>query len=123
MAGTIKVNYDYTIQNGAYVSGPTYVRAEYTQTNPGGPSPGTVTVTTTAASISHSLSTLGFAKFTNLDDTNFVKIGNYSGGTLYPFLKLKPGESTPPIRLMPGITLGAQADTANCKVNVEIYED
>jgi len=123
MAGTITINHDIRIENGAYVSGPTPSRAQITQTNPGGPSPGSVTISTTAASISHSLTTLGICRITNLDPTNFIKIGNYSGGTLYPFIKIKPNDPPFVFRLMPGITIGAQADTASCKAAIEIYED
>lgn len=123
MAGTIVFNSDFTVNNGANQQGPTYVRASITQTNAGGPSPGTVTATTVAAAITPSASTLGICRVVNLDSTNFVKIGPMSGGTLYPFMKLKPSEPPFIFRLMPGITIGVQSDTANCKVNIEIYED
>lgn len=123
MAGVIRFNHDFYVQNGALVQGPTFVRAELTQTGQGGPNPGTVTVTTTAASISTGLSSLGMCRVTNLDTANFVEIGPYTGGTLYPFIKLKPNDPPFIFRLKPGITIGAKADTANCKVNFEIFED
>ncbi len=38
------------------------------------------------------VATPGWAVFVNLDDTDYVEIGNFTGGTFYPFLKLKPGD-------------------------------
>jgi hypothetical protein len=41
------------------------------------------------------VATPGFAIFQNLDPVppgNYVEIGSFSGGTFYPFLKLKAGE-------------------------------
>lgn len=123
MAGTIKLNYDMALSNGSSVSGPTYVRQEITQTNIGGPNVGTITVTTGGITLTTTgITTFGLCKITNNDDTNFVKIGPVSGGTQYDFVKLKKGESYV-FRLMPGITIGAKADTASCRVTFEIYED
>lgn len=39
-----------------------------------------------------SVVTPGFAVFQNLDATNYVDIGVYSGGSFYPFTRLKAGE-------------------------------
>jgi hypothetical protein len=79
-------------------------------------------ITTSDAALTISITTLGYARFTNLDATNYVKIGPESGGALIPFGKLKPGE-TGVIRLMTGITVRAQADTATCKVRVQVWND
>lgn len=68
------------------------------------------------------LSALGWAYFKNTDATNFVKIGNYSGGTLYPFVKLKSGEDCI-LRLMTGITIYAQADTGPVDLQYKILDD
>ena len=38
------------------------------------------------------VATPGFSIFQNLDSTNYVEIGSFSGGVFYPFLKLKAGE-------------------------------
>jgi hypothetical protein len=68
-----------------------------------------------------SVTTPGFAVFQNLDSTNFVDFGAYVGGTFYPFLRLKAGESgmlrlstNPPYAL---------ADTAAVSVFYVIYAD
>lgn len=74
------------------------------------------TITTTE------VGTLGWAFFQNLDSTNFVKIGADSGGSLVPFVKLKAGEYCI-LRLMTGITIKAQADTAACELLYKIFEN
>lgn len=55
----------------------------------------TMSVPTTAGGTALPLggvTTVGWAKFVNLDVTNFVQVGTQPGGTFRPFLKLKPGE-------------------------------
>ena len=66
--------------------------------------------------------TLGWAIFQNLDGTNYVDVGPDSGGSLVPFLRLEPGEWAV-LRLKPGITIKAQANTAAVKLQVMIFED
>jgi hypothetical protein len=122
MAGTIKLNFDLYVIHGSFISGPSFVRQEIVQTGVGGPNVGTVTATTSGITLTPGLSTLGIGKITNNDPTNFVKVGAVSSGTQYDLLKLKPGESFP-VRFMPGVSIGVKADTANCKVTFEIYED
>lgn len=66
--------------------------------------------------------TLGWAFFQNCDSTNFVKIGPYDGATFHPFVKLKPGEYCI-LRLMTGITIHAQADTAAIELYFRIIDN
>ena len=40
-----------------------------------------------------SISTQGFSHFVNLDATNYIELGTQTGGTFYPFVKLKAGEA------------------------------
>jgi hypothetical protein len=68
------------------------------------------------------LSTLGVAAFQNLDATNYVEIGPDSGGALVGFIRLEPGEFAT-MRLKPGITIRAQANTAAVKLRVWILND
>lgn len=68
------------------------------------------------------LATLGYAMFRNLDTTNYVQIGMSDAGTMKTFARLKPGEPAA-IRLEPGITVRAKANTASCKVQVKIFND
>lgn len=80
-------------------------------------------------SISHSahealpmgdVATAGFARFKNLDSTNFVRVGVDSGGTFIPFLKLMPGEESPPVRLATSAPY-AKADTAAVVLEYELW--
>jgi len=83
----------------------------------------TPTIATSATTITTgSISTLGILVIENLDPANFVKVGLDVGGTPAYFSKIKAGERYP-IRLVPGITIKAIADTAAVKVQVTIYED
>lgn len=68
------------------------------------------------------IATLGWAKFKNLDDTNYVNIGPDSGGSIVDMIRLEPGEECT-FRIEPGITLRWQANTAACEVDFTIYED
>lgn len=65
--------------------------------------------------------TLGYAMFRNLDETNYVDIGPDSTG-LVGFIRLEPGDVAM-LRLKPGITIKAQANTAAVKLQVLILED
>jgi hypothetical protein len=114
------------------------------QTNAGGQTPGEVSAATAASGgtdISLSaLTTPGFARFMNMDDTNFVTYGirDTVTGVFYEFGELYPGEFTPGFRLSrnigkqqgPGTGTGQlgtdklhfRADTAACKILVEVFE-
>ena len=68
------------------------------------------------------VATLGVAAFHNVDGTNYVDIGPESGGALVGFVRLKAGEFGF-MRLKPGITIRAQANTAAVKLKVWILND
>lgn len=65
------------------------------------------------------IATLGWTYILNTDNTNFVKIGK---ATTSYFMRLKAKEGAW-VRLEPGITLYAIADTAACKVLFKFYND
>jgi len=67
------------------------------------------------------IATLGWVYIKNLDANNFISYGPKSGGAMVGFGKLLPGEETPAIRLLPGITLRCKADTAPCSVLFRFY--
>lgn len=68
------------------------------------------------------VSTLGYAYLRNTDPTNFITYGPKSGGSMVLFGKLKAGEFAW-VRLAPGITFRAKADTAACKLFMKVYQD
>ena len=85
----------------------------------GGPSPGTVTVGTTEESIGlGELGNEGLAVIVNLDSTNYVDLGSSTGSYM---IRLLPGEPQL-LRLRPGLTLFARANTAACLVAFNIFE-
>lgn len=67
------------------------------------------------------ITTLGWLYLKNLDATNFVTYGPDSSGQV-DFGKIKSGEYAL-LRLKPGVTVKATADTAACKVLVAMWED
>lgn len=94
------------------------------QNNPGGGEPGQITATTVGVSLSlASITTEGWARFRNLDSTNYVEWGPYSGETFYPFGRMNPGEPAGPFRLSPGKTYHFKANVASCQVQVQVLED
>lgn len=72
--------------------------------------------------VSGDVSTLGVAAFQNLDTVNYVDIGPESAGALVGFIRLKAGEFGT-IRLKPGITIRAQANTSAVKLKKWILND
>ena len=81
----------------------------------------------TALVVGAGVATLGWALFLNLDATNFVDIGLQVSGTFYPLMRCPPflaGKSPPAqLRITPGITLYARADTAICTLQYAIIEN
>lgn len=72
------------------------------------------------ALVMQDVASAGWARFQNLDATNFVQIGVDSTGTFVPFLKLLPGESVF-CRLGTNAPY-AKADTAAVKLDYEIFQ-
>lgn len=121
MAGTLQLNISANLTNGSH-------RESF---NPGGQSitqdgigasGGIQIIGTTEETVSvGDVSTLGWAFFQNLDATNYVEIGPDATG-MVAFIRLEPGESCA-LRLTPGITIKAQANTAPVKLRCLILED
>lgn len=68
------------------------------------------------------IATLGVAWFTNMDDTNYVDVGPEVGGALEEAFRLKAGESFP-IRLVPGTTYRAKANTSAVDLDITVFSD
>lgn len=79
-----------------------------------------ITCTTADTALSFSPITganYGMLYMINLDSTNYVDIGvEASGGAIFGFCRLKPGEPNGPFRVKPSVTLRSQANTASCQV-------
>lgn len=76
----------------------------------------------TALVIAAGVATLGYAKFKNLDSTNYVTIGIVVSATYYPVVKLKATEIAL-LRLVPGVTYYALANTATVTLEHVVIED
>jgi hypothetical protein len=93
MADEISVSYTFNVNNNnlKYFSTESF---NADQSAAGGPSNGVQ-----AIGISHEaigitdITNLGYAKFKNLDQANFVEIGIDVAAVFYPFIKLLPGET------------------------------
>jgi|SRR5581483_5940757 len=82
-----------------------------------------VSIATSATDLSTTgITTLGWAWFQNLDPNNYVQYGPKSGGAMVVMGQLNPGEWAL-LRLVPGITVTLQANTAACQVLVKIYNN
>lgn len=93
------------------------------QSTLGGGGPGTVEIGTSEEDISFGdISTLGLCHITNLDTTNYVQLGPKSAGSMVAGMRLNPGESYV-LRLEPGVTYRAIANTAACKVSIICLEN
>lgn len=122
MANEIKATTYLKCTNGSFVDQWTPSELSIDQAAQGAAG-GVQTVTTTAAALGVTgLSTIGYARFRNLDATNFVQIGPYVSSTFHPAIKLKPGELAV-LRLDPTNPVYAKADTASIKLQYLILEN
>lgn len=90
--------------------------------------PAEVAVPTTAAGTAISIGAItggqeGSCMMQNLDQTNYVDVGNQVAGTFYPVARLYPGTGNKPGKpaffdFSPGVTLYWRANTAICKVKM-----
>lgn len=124
MANEILINNYLECTNGSfkYVSKP---GAKYiTQTTAGGYFE-IISCTTSDTALTlgaMSSANYGYARFTNLDATNYVDFGPTVAGAIAPFVRVKAGEQSGWFRLTPSITLRSQANTATVKVFIEVLQ-
>jgi hypothetical protein len=118
MANEISATIGLTCTNGNMTFNKQYsIRAD--QTTQGGPNPGTISVTTTEATVGFgSLSAPRWTLFRNLG-TNPVNVG--AGTALVSFAQLKSGEAMV-VPLVPSITLRVQTTTGTTRLQVEALE-
>ena len=113
MSNEISVNYQLKVQNPAnstsgYVN--TVQKTLSITQNTIGVNAEIVTVPVTATQYTFpNLATEGIAYIQNLDSTNYVRIGGYSGGVIQSFMMLEAGEIAH-IRLDPNGTFGMQSN-------------
>lgn len=122
MAGTLQINLSANLTHGTLRESFNPGGQTITQTTAGQDSGIQVVGTSEESVAATDVSTLGWAFFQNLDATNYIEIGPDSGGTMVGFIRLEPGEACA-LRLKPGITVKAQANTAAVKLKYLILED
>ena len=121
MADEIKATVSINVENGTYKTTFNPGELSIDQTTQGAAS-GILSIGTTEETVSFTdVSSEGVAVFQNLDATNFINVGPDSTG-IQNFLKIKAGEHCF-LRLHPGITVKAKADTAACKMYFLVLED
>lgn len=123
MANEITKSVSIRVSNGAFVESfaPATDRIDQSAI---GMEAGVQTIGTSeeVVTVTSDVATLGVAAFQNLDATNYVEIGPESGGAMVGFIRLEAGESAT-MRLKPGITIRAQANTAAVKLKKWILND
>ena len=121
MANEISVSSTFTINNNNL----TFTSTESFNANQalqGGPSNGTQQIGTTHETIGVTdITSLGWAVFKNLDNTNYIEVGLEVSATFYPFLRLLPGEAVV-VRLSPAITLYAKANSTPSDLQTSVFE-
>jgi len=122
MAGTIKLTTGITHTNGSLSIPVASKTKEITQTTQCVYQNVQIIGTSAEALTTGDIASLGIAMLENLDAANFVDVGPDDSGTMKDFLRIKAGERFP-VRLKPGITVKAKADTAPVRLLVTLYDD
>jgi hypothetical protein len=133
---TIKASLQIINGNLSYRSYPSDFQADVTGKK--GPVPGALTIPVLGTDVSFTeLTTPGWCRIANLDETNYVTVGILDpDGDFYPLLEVLPGEfqivrlaralgqswGVGTATIDSGCTLHIQADTAPCIVLVEAFE-
>lgn len=126
MADEIKVVASLQCDNGEFkfpkAGGP---QISIDQAAPGGGVPGLVLATNAAQGVAVSvtgLTTEGWIRMQNVDDTAVIDFGPEDGGNLIEMGKMEPGEPAL-FRMDPSATLRLRSSVASSKVIVTILED
>lgn len=122
MANEITITLSASVANSYFKSSFQPGSIQLNQTAIGGHMPIVSVGTSEEALTFGDISTLGYVALRNLDTTNYVDIGPESGGAMVAMIRLKAG-NVAIMRLKPGITVRAQANTAAVKLQVWALED
>lgn len=122
MANEIKVTAKLVITNGNLSKTFNVNSRNRDQTTLGAHNPVIIVGTSEEVISAGDVATLGYVAFQNLDSTNYVDIGPESGGAMVPLIRLEAGDAAI-LRLKPGITIRAQANTASVKLEMLLLND
>lgn len=124
MAGEITLTITLTLANGSLRASPSQGTSQEIDQGAARRHSDTQNIGTTAEALgTGSIVTPGVGWFENLDDTNFVEVGKYTGGAFHAFLKLNPGEGYAVRIACAAAELYAKADTAAVELDFSIFED
>jgi hypothetical protein len=122
MANELKLTLDARLENGDFKDAFQPGQINVDQAAIGAHRPVAIIGTSEEVIATGDVSTLGWLILRNLDATNYITWGPESAGAMVPIGRLEPGEWAA-LRLEPGVTIRAQANTAQCKLDQRIYED
>ena len=124
MANEQKVNTSVTVENGNMKHTISPGQIQMDQAAQGAWAPVVSVSTSEEDLLPVDISTLGLLFLRNLDATNYVTYGpKTTGGSMQSYGRLEATDMIHSVRLEPGITMRWQANTANVKVQVWLFED
>jgi hypothetical protein len=122
MGERILMNVRFDAENGDYKPGAINLTNIQVAQAAAGADARIVSVGTSEADITFGVTTHGYLLLRNLDDTNYIKYGPKSSGVMVELGRLKAGEIAV-LRVAPGATFRAVADTAACNLWVHMEND
>lgn len=123
MANEIRISGSVNCINGSFRLAIAPPALQITQTTARGGNPGVVNVGTSEEVIAFGdIVALGYCFIRNLSATRCITFGPESSGAMVAAIKLKPGEWCI-LRLVPGTTYRAKADTSACDVLIQVLDD
>ena len=125
MANEISVSAGVEVNNGNLIFRPGVTRFNVTQTTAAGPTPGSMTIPTTANGTAVSLAQLttpGWIEITNLDTTNYIEIGTWDGATFHIIAECLAGEKMVFRASRSLSTMRIMANTASCEVVINAFD-
>jgi hypothetical protein len=123
MANEINVTARLSVNNGSFRDQPPPITLQPNQAVAGGELVSPTIPAADTAIVMPALTCYGYAMLVNLDATNYVDVGPDNGsGAILPTLRLNAGEVAL-LRLYPGVSLRARANTAAVRISLRVYEN
>ena len=123
MATELRLNVSFQGENGSYYKPGAIQFSGVTIAQAAQGSDGFIqNIGTSEEDVTFAVTTHGYLFMRNLDTSHYIKYGPSNGGSMVEFGRLKAGELAI-LRVAPGITLRAIADTAACNVWFHMEND
>jgi hypothetical protein len=125
MSNEIKFTANFSVEKGFFKWSRNFGQMAVTMTGEGQRGGNVQTIGTSAEIINvGEVWTQGWCILQNMDATNYIEFGPYDGGsagTLVVLGRLAPGGPPAIFPLSPDVTFGAIANTAACKLDVNVF--